>query len=68
MFSDPEKNVSYFGLTEGNRVADFGAGSGAHSLDAVLLYNILDHENIFSVYDWNYIHISQSDKIHSLSN
>lgn len=32
MFSDPETNVPYFGLREGNRVADFGAGSGAYSL------------------------------------
>ena len=33
MFSDPAKNVPYFGLAEGNRVADFGAGSGAYSLE-----------------------------------
>lgn len=33
MFSDPEKNVPYFGLTEGARVADFGAGSGAYTLE-----------------------------------
>lgn len=32
MFSDPEKNVPYFGLREGVRVADFGAGSGAYTL------------------------------------
>lgn len=32
MFSDPEKNVPYFGLREGARVADFGAGSGAYTL------------------------------------
>lgn len=32
MFSDPEKNVPFFGLREGARVADFGAGSGAYSL------------------------------------
>lgn len=33
MFSDPEKNVPYFGLREGARVADFGAGSGAYTLE-----------------------------------
>lgn len=33
MFSDPEKNVPYFGLTEGARVADFGSGSGAYALE-----------------------------------
>lgn len=32
MFSDPEKNVPYFGLREGARVADFGAGSGVYTL------------------------------------
>lgn len=31
MFSDPSKNVAYFHLTPGLRVADFGAGSGAYS-------------------------------------
>lgn len=30
MFSDPAKNVPYFGLTEGAKVADFGTGSGAY--------------------------------------
>lgn len=32
MFSDPDQNVPYFGLREGMRVADFGAGSGAYTL------------------------------------
>jgi ubiquinone/menaquinone biosynthesis C-methylase UbiE len=32
MFSDPEKIVPYFGLTDGQAVADFGAGSGHYSL------------------------------------
>ena len=32
MFSDPTQNVATFGLTEGMRVADFGAGSGAYAL------------------------------------
>jgi len=32
MFADPSRNVAYFGLTEGDSVADFGAGSGAYSL------------------------------------
>ena len=32
MFSDPETIVPYFGLTDGNVVADFGAGSGHYSI------------------------------------
>lgn len=31
MFADPNQIVKQFGLTEGMRVADFGAGSGAYS-------------------------------------
>ena len=34
MFSDPEKNVSSFGLMPGMRVADLGSGSGFYSLAA----------------------------------
>jgi ubiquinone/menaquinone biosynthesis C-methylase UbiE len=32
MFSEPKKNVAYFHLTPGLKVADFGAGSGAYTL------------------------------------
>jgi ubiquinone/menaquinone biosynthesis C-methylase UbiE len=32
MFSDPETVVPYFGLTDGNIVADFGVGSGHYSI------------------------------------
>ncbi|MEA1929690.1 MAG: methyltransferase domain-containing protein [Patescibacteria group bacterium] len=32
MFSDPAQNVAAFGLTEGMRVVEFGAGSGAYTL------------------------------------
>ena len=32
MFSNPAQNVAAFGLAEGMRVADFGAGSGAYAL------------------------------------
>ena len=32
MFSDPVQNVAALGLTEGMRVADFGAGTGDHTL------------------------------------
>ena len=32
MFSDPETVVPYFELTDGNIVADFGAGSGHYSI------------------------------------
>jgi len=31
MFADPEQNILPLGLTEGMRVADFGAGSGFYS-------------------------------------
>ncbi len=34
MFSDPEKNVAQFGLTERMHVADLGAGSGAYTIAA----------------------------------
>ncbi len=34
MFADPEKNIGLAQVTEGTRVADFGAGSGAYSLAA----------------------------------
>lgn len=34
MFADPEKNIGQARLTEGLRVADFGAGSGAYTLAA----------------------------------
>lgn len=34
MFSDPENNISQFGLTPGMQVADFGSGSGFYSLAA----------------------------------
>jgi len=30
-FSDPQKNVERFGITEGMRVADFGSGSGHYT-------------------------------------
>lgn len=33
-FSDPQKNIDQFGLIEGMRVADLGAGSGAYTLAA----------------------------------
>lgn len=33
-FSDPQKNIDQFGLMEGMRVADLGAGSGAYTLAA----------------------------------
>lgn len=33
-FSDPQKNIQQFGLTEGMRVADLGAGSAAYTLAA----------------------------------
>jgi ubiquinone/menaquinone biosynthesis C-methylase UbiE len=33
-FSDPQRNIEQFGLSEGMRVADFGAGSGAYALAA----------------------------------
>jgi ubiquinone/menaquinone biosynthesis C-methylase UbiE len=32
MFSDPNKNLNYFQLTPGLKVADFGAGSGVYTL------------------------------------
>jgi ubiquinone/menaquinone biosynthesis C-methylase UbiE len=31
MFTNPEQNILHLGLTEGNRVADFGAGTGFYS-------------------------------------
>ena len=31
MFTNPEQNILHLGLTEGMRVADFGAGTGAYS-------------------------------------
>jgi ubiquinone/menaquinone biosynthesis C-methylase UbiE len=31
MFTNPEQNILYLGLKEGNRVADFGAGTGFYS-------------------------------------
>jgi len=31
MFTNPEQNILHLGLSEGMRVADFGAGSGAYS-------------------------------------
>lgn len=31
MFTNPEQNILHLGLTEGMRVADFGAGSGFYS-------------------------------------
>ena len=31
MFTNPEQNISRLGLTEGMRVADFGAGTGFYS-------------------------------------
>lgn len=31
MFTNPEQNISHLGLTEGMRVADFGAGTGFYS-------------------------------------
>lgn len=31
MFTDPEQNILHLGLTEGMRVADFGAGTGFYS-------------------------------------
>ncbi len=34
MFSDPENNISQFGLSSGMQVADFGSGSGFYSLAA----------------------------------
>ncbi len=34
MFSDPENNISQFGLTPGMQVADFGSGSGFYSIAA----------------------------------
>jgi len=34
MFSDPIKNIAQFGLEEGMKVADFGAGSGAYAIAA----------------------------------
>lgn len=33
-FSDPQRNIEQFGLSEGMRVADFGAGSGFYTLAA----------------------------------
>jgi len=32
MFTNPEQNILHLGLKEGMRVADFGAGSGFHSI------------------------------------
>jgi ubiquinone/menaquinone biosynthesis C-methylase UbiE len=34
MFSDPEKNVALFGITEGSKVVDIGAGSGFYTIEA----------------------------------
>jgi ubiquinone/menaquinone biosynthesis C-methylase UbiE len=34
MFSDPQRNVEELGLSHGNIVADFGAGSGFYTLEA----------------------------------
>lgn len=34
MFSDPEKNVALFGITEGCKVVDIGAGSGFYTIEA----------------------------------
>ena len=31
-FSDPQKNIQQFGLIEGMKVADLGAGSAAYTL------------------------------------
>jgi ubiquinone/menaquinone biosynthesis C-methylase UbiE len=36
-FTDPTRNLSQFGLSEGLRVADFGAGSGAYTMAAARL-------------------------------
>ncbi len=36
-FTDPTRNLSQLGLSEGLRVADFGAGSGAYTLAAARL-------------------------------
>ncbi|MBI5816862.1 MAG: methyltransferase domain-containing protein [Candidatus Yonathbacteria bacterium] len=33
-FSDPQKNIQQFGLIEGMKVADLGAGSGAYTIAA----------------------------------
>ncbi|MDO8572692.1 MAG: methyltransferase domain-containing protein [bacterium] len=33
-FSDPQKNIQQFGLTEGMKIADLGAGSAAYTLAA----------------------------------
>jgi ubiquinone/menaquinone biosynthesis C-methylase UbiE len=34
MFADPQKNIEQFGLQPGQKVADFGAGSGFYSFAA----------------------------------
>ena len=34
MFSDPQRNIEQFELTEGMSVADLGAGSGFYSISA----------------------------------
>lgn len=36
-FTDPQRTLNQFGLPEGVRVADFGAGSGAYTLAAAAL-------------------------------
>ncbi|MDP3735582.1 MAG: methyltransferase domain-containing protein [bacterium] len=39
-FADPTRTLSQFGLSEGARVADFGAGSGAYTLAASALVGV----------------------------
>ena len=34
MFSDPQKNIAEFGITEGMKVVDLGAGSGFYTIEA----------------------------------
>lgn len=34
MFSDPEKNISELGITDGMKVVDLGAGSGFYTIEA----------------------------------
>lgn len=47
MFSDPDKVAAHFGLAEGSRVADFGAGSGAYTIAAAK--RVGSHGKVFAV-------------------
>lgn len=47
MFSDPKHNIEQFGLSDGNVIADFGAGSGFYAMEAARV--VAPHGRVYAV-------------------